>query len=231
MYGWRIGAPPTPRFGVSEARMKTPGAKMRRGNEEVCVFEIVRPGMEDSESAEKQENTGIGPASACRGESAAGRRRAICMVSFAARDVRPHPEERGCRDVSQTRTRVRASRRMRTAAGWPSCFETHHSAFGVRKRLRSRRAAMLLSMRARGRARFGETKPTVILAKRTQRRAFGHLSSPRKRGPMITVGGYGSRLSLRSAGTTIAWSARRTNLRLCEMAAGAISLFPDCYLQ
>jgi len=48
---------------------------------------------------------------------------------------------------------------------------------------------------------------------------------------MITVGGYGSRLSLRSAGTTIAWSARRTNLRLCEMAAGAISLFPDCYLQ
>src|SRR5262249_30496426 len=33
--------------------------KMRRGNEEVCVLEIVRPGMEDSESAEKQENTGI----------------------------------------------------------------------------------------------------------------------------------------------------------------------------
>jgi hypothetical protein len=28
-------------------------------------------------------------------------------------------------------------------------------------------------------------------------------SSPRKRGPMITAGGYGSRLSLRSAGTTI----------------------------
>jgi hypothetical protein len=34
------------------------------------VLEIVRPGMEESESAEKQENTGIGPASACRGESA-----------------------------------------------------------------------------------------------------------------------------------------------------------------
>jgi hypothetical protein len=43
---------------------------MRRGKEEVCVLEIVRPGMEESESAEKQENTGIGPASACRGESA-----------------------------------------------------------------------------------------------------------------------------------------------------------------
>ena len=129
---------------------------MRRGNEEVCVFEIVRPGMEDSESAEKQENTGIGPASACRGESAAGRRRAVCMVNFAARDVRRHPEERGCRDVSQTRTRVRASRRMRTAAAWPSCFETHRSAFGVRKRLRSRRAAMLLSMRG------GEHQPAAV---------------------------------------------------------------------
>ena|SRR6516162_7414201 len=43
---------------------------MRRGNEEVCVLEIVRPAMEDSESAEKQENTGIGPGSACRGKSA-----------------------------------------------------------------------------------------------------------------------------------------------------------------
>ena len=43
---------------------------MRRGNEGVCVLEIVRPGMEDSESAKKQENTGSGPASPCRGESA-----------------------------------------------------------------------------------------------------------------------------------------------------------------
>src|SRR5262249_48775198 len=38
--------------------MQTLGANMRRGNEEVCVLEIVRPGMEDSESAKKQENTG-----------------------------------------------------------------------------------------------------------------------------------------------------------------------------
>src|SRR6516162_9730364 len=56
--------------------------------------------MEDSEYAEKQENTGIGPASACRGESAAGRRRAVCMVNFAARDVRPHPEERAYGSVA-----------------------------------------------------------------------------------------------------------------------------------
>src|SRR6516165_7583995 len=34
-----LGAPPTPRLGVSEARMQTPGAKTRRGKEEVCVLE------------------------------------------------------------------------------------------------------------------------------------------------------------------------------------------------
>jgi hypothetical protein len=42
---------------------------------------------------------------------------------------------------------------------------------------------------------------------------------------MITAGGYGSRLSLRSAGTTIALAERSTNLRVYEMATGAISLF------
>ena len=90
---------------------------------------------------------------------------------------------------------VRASRRMRTATAWPSCFETHRSTRPPWKHLSSRRAAMLLSMRAR------------------------------------TAGRYGSRLSLRSAGTTMAWAERRTNLRLYEIAAGAIPLFPGCYLQ
>jgi hypothetical protein len=32
-----LGAPPTPRFGVSEARMQNPDAKMRRGNERGCL--------------------------------------------------------------------------------------------------------------------------------------------------------------------------------------------------
>src|SRR5262245_22146962 len=39
-----LGAPPTPRFGVGEATMQTPGADMCRGNEEMCVLEIVRTG-------------------------------------------------------------------------------------------------------------------------------------------------------------------------------------------
>jgi len=115
------------------------------------LFEIVRPGMEDSESAEKQENTGIGPASACRGESAAGRRKAVCMVNFAARDVRPHPEERGCRDVSQTRTRVRASRRMRTSDSvCPHASRRIAARLGWGGACARVRAAMLLSMRGDG---------------------------------------------------------------------------------
>src|SRR5262245_11732127 len=32
-----LGAPPTPRFGVSEAKPQTPGAKTRRGNEMGCL--------------------------------------------------------------------------------------------------------------------------------------------------------------------------------------------------
>src|SRR5262249_54308704 len=35
-----LGAPPTPRFGVSEAKLQTPGAKMRRGNEMGCLTEM-----------------------------------------------------------------------------------------------------------------------------------------------------------------------------------------------
>src|SRR5262249_26594303 len=81
--------------------------------------------------------------------------------------------------VPQTGTRVRASRRMRTAPisglpeigriqcpsrlqpTWvPSCFETHRGALGLWKHLRSHPAAMLLSMRARGATHFGQTKPS-----------------------------------------------------------------------
>src|SRR5262245_31624025 len=101
------------------------------------------------------------------------------LFEVVSRDARPHPEERACRKGPQTGTRVRASRRMRTAPisglpeigrvecpsrlqpTWaPSCFETHRGALGLWKHLRSHPAAMLLSMRARGAAHFGQTKPS-----------------------------------------------------------------------
>src|SRR5215470_16499714 len=65
-------------------------------------------------------------------------------------------------EIPQTRTGVRASRRMRTAA--PSCFETHRGALGLWKYLRSRAAAMLLSMRASTNPRlYGMTVASVSL--------------------------------------------------------------------
>src|SRR5262249_959931 len=69
--------------------------------------------------------------------------------------------------IPPIRTRFRPPPSMRTDT--PSCLETHRSARRLGKHLRSRRAAMPLSMRARGAAHFGETNPTGILAKRTQR--------------------------------------------------------------
>ena len=154
----------------------------------------------------------------------------LSMVSFAARDARPHPEERGCRKgPANSHARTRVSKDEDVRLGLPSCFETHRSGFGLWKRLRSRRAATLLSMRARGRRAFWPNEAKDHFAIRSSPRGAprdARVAGTPLRGPMITAGGYGSRLSLRSAGTTIAWSARRINLRLCEMAAGAISLFP-----
>jgi len=49
---------------------------------------------------------------------AAGTMEVVCMVSSAVGDARPHPEERACSVVLQSRTSVRASRRMRTATAW-----------------------------------------------------------------------------------------------------------------
>jgi len=62
---------------------------------------------------------------------------------------------------------VRAFRRMRTPRHGPHASR-RIAARRLWKRLRLRGAAMVLSMRARGAAFFGETNPTSILAKRSQ---------------------------------------------------------------
>src|SRR5262249_15042267 len=106
--------------------------------------------------------------------------------------------------LPQTRTRVRASRRMRTGEGRvPSCFETHRSAVRVWKHLCSRRAATLLSMRAGAGGAFWRNETHGLPSGRP--RESGDLGSP----PAVMA-----LLSLRSAGTTMAWPERRTNLRV-----------------
>jgi hypothetical protein len=110
------------------------------------------------------------------------------------------PRERdGLFDIVKAEYSERFSDEPQFGPRTPSCFETHRSTRRLWKRLRLRRAAMLLSMRAtvrggfwrkRTQAAFGQTKPSGEHARE-----------------------------------------RRTNRRLCEMTAGAISLFSDCYLQ
>src|SRR5262245_17790783 len=103
----------------------------------------------------------------------------VSMVSCAARDARPHPEERaGGRRFANANVRTRVSKDEDELLRSPSCFETHRSAGPLWKHLCSRGAAMLLSMRARGARRIlakrtrGSFWPNeanrVVLAKRTQ---------------------------------------------------------------
>src|SRR5215510_7430979 len=72
------------------------------------------------------------------------------IVSWAETRCCPHPEERACASASaRSNARARVSKDEDGRLGLPSCFETHRSAVRPWKRLRSRPAAMLLSMRAR----------------------------------------------------------------------------------
>src|SRR5262249_14688533 len=78
---------------------------------------------------------------------------------------------------------------------------------------------------------FGETNPTGILAKRSQG-SFGVVlakAGTHDHRRWLWVPALPS-LSRGSAGTT-AGSLSSTNLRLCEMMAGAAALFRACYLQ
>src|SRR5262245_30782515 len=79
-----LGAPPTPRFGVSEAKLQTPGRK-NAPRERDGLFDIVRWELPKTV-----------------------RRRAASSAVLILRSAR-------ARRVAQTRTDVRASRRMRTA--------------------------------------------------------------------------------------------------------------------
>ena len=77
------------------------------------------------------------------------------MESSAVRAARPRPEESACqRRSTNSKARARVSKDEDERLGLPSCFETHRSALGLWKRQRSRRAAMLLSMRVRVRGAF-----------------------------------------------------------------------------
>jgi hypothetical protein len=109
--------------------------------------------------------------------------------------------------------RARVSKDEDEQSGLPSCFETHRSVLRRWQRLRSRRAAMLLSMRQESVARFGQTNPTAILAKRSQAHCGGCL---REGGDPMTTGRCSWVPTLRplaraSVGTTIGWRGGPTS--------------------
>jgi hypothetical protein len=82
------------------------------------------------------------------------------MVKNAASDARPHPEERACeKRHANANLRARVWKDEDEQSSSPSCFETHRSAPRPSKNLRTRRAAMLLSMRARVRGEFWPNEP------------------------------------------------------------------------
>jgi hypothetical protein len=84
------------------------------------------------------------------------------MVKNArAGDVRPHPEECAREKLSaNSNARARVSKDGDERLPAHSCFETHRSALRRRQRLRSRRAAMLLGMRATRRRAFWPNEVT-----------------------------------------------------------------------
>jgi hypothetical protein len=78
------------------------------------------------------------------------------MVKNAAGDARPHPEERAREKLSaNSNARARVSKEQDEPVGAPACFETLRR----RQRLRVRRAAMLLSMRAGKHCAFWRNEP------------------------------------------------------------------------
>src|SRR5262249_48726119 len=94
-----LGAPPTPRFGVSEAKLQTPGAE-NAPRERDGLFDIVRWELPKTV-----------------------RRRAASSVCAEP----PHPEERAC--ASAAANQVARARVSKDGAAVPSsCFETHRSA-------------------------------------------------------------------------------------------------------
>src|SRR6266542_6689450 len=92
-------------------------------------------------------------------------------------DTRPHPEERACRRRSASaNARARVSKDENDPVHAPSCFETHRSALRRWNPLRSRRTAMLLSMRARVRSVFWRNEATMVVAKRTRLHSYRRAS-------------------------------------------------------
>ncbi len=128
----------------------------------------------------------------------------VCRKTGKYRD---RTNQRGARVFGSLilRRREAPSRRMRRAIPLPSCFETHRSAVRLWKHLRSRHAAMLLSMRATVRGAFWPNEPN-----------------------WPTQGSFWRNEAEREYACLV---GAKDNLPLYEITAGSVPSFSDCYLQ
>jgi hypothetical protein len=126
------------------------------------------------------------------------------------------------KDVLQTRTCVRASRRMRTSH-WcvPSCFETHRSApWPSEGPARVSRCDAPQHEGGRCAAHFGETNP-IVLNPVVPAKAGTPDHRPLFMGPGSSFARPGRQ----------SWVTCSANLRLQEKGAGSALVFPACSLQ
>jgi hypothetical protein len=158
-----LGAPPTPRLGVSEAKRQSPGAK-NAPRERDGLFDIVR--MESKARIARAGAVRVTAPSPLAGEGSSMVLRARKGEGYAART--PHPFQ---------------------CVGTPLC--------PLPQGERARKAPP---------GHFGQTNPTAILAKRTRLHRGGRPRESESGDPGSPAGVHGSRLSLRSAGTTVAGS-------------------------
>ena len=108
--------------------------------------------------------------------------------------------------LPQSRTRVRASRRMRTTTAWPSCFETHRSVTMLGSR-RPRSRCDAPQHEGRGRtAHFGETKPMGSMPACSMRNRPAVAGSDRRRRSIVS----GLLFTMNGATRTGIWRSSKT---------------------
>src|SRR5262245_53188382 len=135
------------------------------------------------------------------------------LFEVVSRDARPHPEERACR---------------KGPADWYACTRVSKDEDGTDLGFtRDRQNSVPKSATA---------DLGALMLRDASRRTWAveapALASGRNAPQHEGEGGGRRILAKRSqAGSMPVWFERTTNLRLYKMTAGAVSLFPDCYLQ
>jgi hypothetical protein len=173
------------------------------------VLEIVRPGDGRSESAEKQENTGIGPASACCGESAFTQKRAAGMRECVLLMMSSERAASAVAVIVPSPTRTRACPSSGTLRlGRSRMNPTSAAGEGGSMLARAMMGEGYVAATPHPFESLGRPLRPLPQGERARKARSSPRGAPRDarvagtplRGPIITAGDYGSRLSARFRG-------------------------------